>query len=191
MTPDYLNSLVTFVVGLLAFVVYWLSKRHEKKNAAAIIVMDIRHAEQVILSLLERGTIDRSGLKPILHENNWAKYNHLFASDFSYDDLAAPNRFFDSCVEIADARRRMNEVFFAAVNAKAELLQQRIIDIDEIETPEGQEKRQKLIGRFNKEAYAFDPQDPKNTVQQHLSLMGRPSNSPAFAKLKRTAGIGA
>ena len=83
--------------------------------------MDIRHAEQVVVSLLERGFIDRESLKPILHENNWVKYKHLFAADFSYDDFSAINRFFDSCVEIAEARKRMNEVFYSAITAKAAL----------------------------------------------------------------------
>lgn len=190
MSPEHLNSIVTFVVGLLALVVYWLTKRHEKKNAATIIVMDIRHAEQVVLSLLERNAVDRS-LKSILYENNWAKYKHLFASDFSYDDFAALNRFFDSCVEIAEAKRRMNEVFYAAVNAKAALLQEKILSIEDPDSPNGQEKRAALIAKFNSETYAFDPTDPKNTVILNLNLMGRPSNSMAFAKLKKAAGIGA
>jgi hypothetical protein len=189
MSPDYFNSIVTFVVGLLALVVYGLSKRHEKKSAATIIVMDIRHAEQVVLSLLERGSVDRN-LKPILHENNWAKYKHLFVSEFSYDDYAALNRFFDSCVEIAEAKRRMNEVIYSAVNAKGALLQQKILEISDIESLDGQESRAKLIAKFNAESYAFDPIDPKTTVLQNLSLMGRPSTSMAFIKLKKIAGIG-
>ena len=100
MDAKYLDSLVTFIVGLVALATYWLTKRHEKQNAAAIIIMDIRHAEQVVVSIIERGSIDRN-LKPILTENNWAKYKHLFASRFSYDDLASLNRFFDACVEIS------------------------------------------------------------------------------------------
>lgn len=189
MNPEYLNALATLVVGTAAFFVYWLSKRHEKRSAAAIIVMDIRHAEQVIVSLLERGSIDRWSLKPILHENNWVKYKHLFAADFSYDDFAALNRFFDSCVEIADARRRMDEVFYAAISAKGALLQEKLMGIEDIESPEGQEKKKNLIARFDSEAQVFDPGEPRNKVMQNLNLMGRPSYSAAFPKLKKYAEI--
>lgn len=188
MTPEYLNSFVTLVVGLLALLVYWLSKRHEKKSAAAIIVMDIRHAEQVVFALLEHGDVDRT-MKKILNENNWAKYKHLFASDFSYDDLSAINRFFDSCVEIAEVRRRMHEVFHSVLIAKAVLLQDQILKIDDLEAPEGQEKRAKLIERFNQESYIFNAQDPKQTVYRSLQVMGKPSNSVAFQRLRRVAGI--
>ena len=102
MSADIINSVVTGIVGLVAFVVYWLQKREIKRNAATIVVMDIRHAEQVVQSILEKGMVDRF-LKNILSENNWAKYKHLFASDLSSDDFAAFNRFFDSCVDISDA----------------------------------------------------------------------------------------
>ena len=84
----------------------------------------------------------------------------------------------------------MNEVFFAAVNAKAALLQEKVLALDDLDTPAGQEKRAKLIARFNTESTAFDPVDPKNTVLQNLQLMGKPSTSPAFAKLTAIAGMG-
>jgi len=108
MSPDIINSIVTFLVGFVAIGVYWLTKRAERRNAATIVVMDIRHAEQVVLSILEKGIVDKS-LKNILYENNWGKYKHLFATEFSYDDFAAFNRFFDACIEIAEARMRMGE----------------------------------------------------------------------------------
>ncbi len=186
MNPDYLNSVVTLVVGLFAFAVYQLGKRHERKAAATILMLDIRKAEQAVLFLLEKNVIDKN-MKPVLHENNWAKYKHLFASDFTTDDLSVLNRFFDSCLEIAEARRRMNEVFYAAVLAKAELVQQKLFEIEGLETPAGQANRTQVIERFNKESFAFDPDDPKNTIRQHLAIMGRPSEAPVFAKLARLA----
>lgn len=188
MDPEYVNATVTLVVGLVALLVYWMTKRSERKSAATIIVMDIRHAEQVILSLLERGVVDRS-LKPILQEDNWGKYKHLFASQFSYDDLDKLDRFFDSCVEIAEARRRMNEVFSASVNAKAALLQEKILAIENLELAKGQEEKTNLIAKFNNESYVFDPQEPKLTVLQNLQVMGRPSNAMVFEKLKKVAGM--
>ncbi len=188
MSPDIINSIVTFVVGLVAFGVYWLTKRAEKRNAATIVVMDIRHAEQVVLSILEKGMVDKS-LKNILSENNWGKYKHLFASKFSYDDFAAFNRFFEACVEIADARKRMGEVFYANLTAKASIAQQKILSIENLSTPEGQAKKQQIITEIDGETFAFEPQEPKNRIFQSLQLMGRLSNTVAFEKLKKIAGI--
>lgn len=188
MDLNIINSIVTFVVGLVALVVYGMTKRHEKKNAATIIVMDIRHAEQVVLSILEKGAIDIS-TKDVLLENNWSKYKHLFASDFSHDDFAVFNRFFNSCVEMSDARKRMREIFYSNLNEKARILQNKILNIKSPEDPEGQALRKKLIDEINIESYVFDPNEPKDRMLQNLRLMGRLSNTVAFEKLKRKAGI--
>ncbi|MDH4319824.1 MAG: hypothetical protein OEV64_15690 [Desulfobulbaceae bacterium] len=187
MDPGIINSIVTFVVGSVALVIYKLTKRSEKKNAATIVVMDIRHAEQVVLSILEKGIVDRT-LKNILSENNWAKYKHLFASEFSYDDFAAFNRFFDSCVEIADAKKRMNEVFYASLNAKTSIAQQKILDISDISSQEGQAEKKKIIEAINTEDFVFEPNEPKERILRSLQLMGRLSNTVAFEKLKKLAG---
>jgi hypothetical protein len=186
--PEIFNSLVTFIVGLVAFVVYWLKKREEKRNAATIIVMDIRHAEQVVLSILEKGKVDNY-LKNILSENNWAKYKHLFASCLSSDDFAAFNRFFDSCVEISDATRRMKEILYANISAKATIAQSKIFDIENLSSQEGQSKKQKIIDEINAEGFVFDPNDPKDRIFRSLQLMGRLSNTVAYEKLKKLGGI--
>lgn len=188
MDLNILNSIATIVVGFTAIIVYKITKHHEKKNAAIIIVMDIRHAEQVVLSILEKGAIDIS-TKDVLLENNWSKYKHLFASDFSHDDFAVFNRFFDSCVEMSDARKRMREIFYSNLNEKARILQNKILNIKNPEDPESQVLRKKLIDEINTESYVFDPNEPKNRMLQNLQLMGRLSTTVAFEKLKRKAGI--
>lgn len=184
---EYLNTTVTFLVGLVALVVYRLSKRTEKRNAAVIILMDIRHAEQVASSIRETMQVDRH-IKTILYENNWEKYKHLFASDFAYDDFVALNRFFDSCSEIAQARLRMQEVFYAAVKAKATIMQEKIFSSEDPEAPISPTKALKWIELINKDENFFDPEDPKRIVRKHLSLMGTPSTSLAFHQLRKTAG---
>ena len=188
MAPEMINSIVTFIVGLVALVVYWLTKRAEKRAAATIIVMDIRHAEQVVLSILEKGAVDRV-MKNILYENNWVKYKHLFASDFSQDDFSAFNRFFESCVEIAEARKRMVDVFYANINAKVDVMHQKIFEIENLLSVDGQAKKEEIIKKINLEEEFFDPDEPKRRILHNLQLMGRLSNTVAFEKLKKIAGI--
>ena len=141
-----------------------------------------------VSSRSEKGGVDKS-LKIILSENNWAKYKHLFASSLSSDDFAAFNRFFDACVDITDARRRMWEVFNANLTAKASFAQQKILSIKNLLSPEGQAERNQIIAEINGEVFVFDPQEPKDKIFQSLQLMGRLSNTVAFEKLKKIAGI--
>lgn len=185
---EFLNSIVTLLVGSIALIVYWLAKRNEKRNAATIIVMDIRHAESVVVSILEKGFVDKD-TKDVLSENNWNKYKHLFASDFSQDDFVAFNRFFESCAEMSDAREKIRATFYSSLIAKAEMMQHKILNIDNLESVEGQKKKQQVINTLNNESYVFDPSEPKDRLIRHLQLMGRLSNTVAFEKLKRKGGI--
>ena len=98
---------------------------------------------------------------------------------------------FDSCVEIADAKKRMNEVFYASLNAKTSIAQQKILDIQNISSPEGQQEKQKIIAAINAEEFVFEPNEPKERVFRSLQLMGRLSNTVAFEKLKKIGGINA
>ena len=183
-----ISSTLTPLIGLVALLVYWLSKRHEKKSAAAIIVMDIRNAEQVVQSIKDRNLIDRS-MKAILYENNWAKYKHLFANNLSYDDFLLLNKFFDSCEEISDARRRMKDIFYASANRKASLMQEKIFAIPNILSEEGQKERNNVVNWINNETIEFTPLDPIQRVRQNVDLMGTLTNTMVFQKLKKYAGI--
>lgn len=186
MDLDLVNSFVTLFVGGIALIVYWLSKRHEKKSAATIVIMDIRHAESVVLSILEKGYVDIA-TKDVLLENNWSKYKHLFAADFSQDDYAAFNRFFDSCVEMSDARKRLREVFYSSLITKSEILQSYLFSLED--NDDYTQNREALINRVNGESYVFDPSEPKDRMIKNLQLMGRLSSTVAFDKLKKKAGI--
>lgn len=185
---ELINGGITLVAGGFAYMVYYLKKSSEKRNAAIIVLMDIRHAEQIVQSILEKGAVDIN-LKNILLENNWGKYKHLFASDFSYDDFAAFNRYFDSCVEISDARQRIMEVFLANLTAKASVAQQKLLDISNGDTPGGREKREAEIKKINAESFTFAPDEPTVKIFQSVQLMGRLSNTVAFEKLRRLAKL--
>jgi hypothetical protein len=188
MDISLINSAVTLVVGSVALIVYKLSKKHEMASAANIIVMDIRHAEGVVQSILEKGTVDIS-TKDVLSENNWSKYKHLFARRFSQDDFSSFNRFFDSCVEMSDARGRIREIFYTGLNTKARIMQEKIYEVSNLNTPESQEKINIIVQDLNFGSVVFDPDEPKDRMMKNLQMMGKLSNTTAFEKLKQISGI--
>ncbi|MCC4781656.1 hypothetical protein [Vibrio lentus] len=187
---EYLNSIVTLIVGLSAYYVYYASKKHAKESAANIIIMDIRHAEQIVQNILEKGFVD-IWTREVLLENNWSKYKHLFVKDFGQDDFASFNRFFDSCVEMSDARMRIRDTFYISLNAKAEILQQKLADVEDPMSPAGVEKRNLILSQINQENLLFEPVEPRDRMMRNLQMMGKLSNTIAFEKLKVKAGINA
>ncbi|HBB9946878.1 hypothetical protein JHS95_06725 [Vibrio parahaemolyticus] len=181
-----LNVVVTFLAGVTALVVYLLSKRHERKSAATILLMDIRNAENVVLSIKDKG-LDL-WTKEILTDNNWNKLKPLFVGEFSNDEITAFNRFFDSCSEMKDARSRMRDLFYATLTSKAQVYQQKLYDIDDLNSPNGMQKQQELFQNINRDFGVFDADEPKQRFLKNLELMGILSNTTGFLKLKKYAG---
>lgn len=181
----FLNVIVTLVAGLVALVVYILAKRSEKQSAATILLMDIRNAENIVVGILDKG-LDY-WTKEVLVENNWNKYKHLFVGSFSNDEILAFNRFFDSCDEMSDARKRMRNLFYVTLETRAELMQQKIFEIDNLLSSEGQNKKATLVNMINTEPEMYHPSEPKDRFMKNLQLMGVLSNSTGFKKLKKFA----
>lgn len=184
---DLFSGGVTFVVGLFAFLVYWLQKRAEKRSAAIVLIMDIRHTEQVISSVLERNTFDIWMGNPV-GLVNWEKSKHLFASDLSSDEFSAFNRFFLAAGEISQAREDMRRVFMAGLEAKAAAVQERLCALN-CESTNYDDDRKVIIETSSRENYMFDPDEPKNRLVRSLQSMGRLSNNHGFIKLKRIADM--
>lgn len=177
-------NILIVLVGLVALVIYGLTKRAERRDAANILTMDIVRAEEIVLLVRERNMLDKAQ-KRILTENNWTKYRHLFLSKFSYLEVVSFNRFFDACIEIDEAKRRLDVIFDAGLIAKASIVQEKIFAIQDSSTPIGQAERNKIITQIDDEQHMFLPLEPRDIMIRNISSMSNLSNTPAFEKLQR------
>lgn len=184
---DLFTSAVTVVVGLVALVVYGLQKRAEKRSAAIVLIMDVRHTEQVITSVLERNTFDIWMGDPV-GLVNWDKAKHLFTSDLSSDEFAAFNRFFLAAGEISKAREDMRKIFMSGLEAKAAAVQSQLCALDSSDE-DYDKRRQVIIETSSKESHLFDPDEPKARLVRNLQSMGRLTSNLGFIKLKKIAGM--
>jgi hypothetical protein len=184
---QWISGLVTFVVGFIALLVYLLQRRSEKRSAAILLVMDIRHVERVITEVLQRNSFDRF-MGKVQGASNWESHKHLFASVLSTDDLVAFNKFFLACSEISEARADMRSIFMANLTAKASLAQERLCKLDP-DSPNFQSERAVVIDLVSHEKWFFDPDDPKDRIVKSIQVMGRLTQTNGFNKLKKIAGM--
>ncbi|WP_159245026.1 hypothetical protein [Pseudomonas koreensis] len=184
---QWINGLVTLVVGLVALLVYVLQRKSEKKSAAILLVMDIRHVERVITEVLQRNSFDRF-MGKVQGASNWETHKHLFASLLSTDDLVSFNKFFLACSEISEARSDMRAIFMSGLTAKSTLIQERLCSLNPREE-DYQSKRNDIISLFSQEAWTFDPDDPKERIVKSIQVMGRLTHTEGFRKLKKIAGM--
>ena len=87
MIVEYLNSVVTLIVGAVAIYVYKKQKLDTKRDAANSILLEIQHAERSIdkvRDFIKKDSLDVDVI--ILQADSWIKNKHLFSRDFDKDE---------------------------------------------------------------------------------------------------------
>lgn len=95
------------VVGLSAFVIYCAQRRTIVYSAGTMIVGQVKLIEQNIQSLKgdnQLGNIAVYHSKPIIKENMWEQYKHLFAKRLTGAEYELVQHFFDHAEQLERAR---------------------------------------------------------------------------------------
>ena len=82
---NLLSTLATILAAFVAFLVYRNQKADAKKDAAKIILQEIRRAEDIINDYKEHGQYKFT--KRIIATNSWAKNVNHFVGDLDQDEL--------------------------------------------------------------------------------------------------------
>jgi len=82
---NFFLAFVTLLVGGIAIMLYLVQKINKKRDAARIIVQEIRRAEDIISDYKETGSYQFA--KKIIATNSWAENIHLFVGDLDNDEL--------------------------------------------------------------------------------------------------------
>lgn len=88
MIINFLNNnlgFVTFIAGITVYIVYINQKRDKKRDAARIILQEIRRAEDIISDYIEHGQYKFT--KKIIATNSWATNVHHFVGNLTHDEL--------------------------------------------------------------------------------------------------------
>jgi len=192
---NYLPSLTTIIVGSIAIFLYLKQKNDFKRDAANIILMEIRDAENKI-NIIKSGkmvTVEEI----LLPTNNWVKYNYLFISDLDRDELDLINNFYNQCVLIDKSLSQLS--LTKQLEQKSSYIHQKIVQIA-WEKSQLQDDNQKIQDIFNKEKnkflnliqndkYAFIATVPQESIITASNNINSITTSSAGIKLKNIAKI--
>lgn len=93
-----ISPLVTVVVGCFAFGVYFKQKGDDKRAAANMILLEIRHIEKSVKEV--KNALKNDNLNTVeddvIREDVWSKYSHIFSKDFDNDEWEAVSNFFQN-----------------------------------------------------------------------------------------------
>lgn len=115
------------LVGLSAFAVYGFQKRSELYAAGTLIVGQIHLVEQRVSVLKNEHQLNNIAIynaRPIINENMWEKYKHLFANRMTSAEYELVQHFFDYAEQLERARLDIISTMYNAWRDKSSVEQQ-------------------------------------------------------------------
>jgi hypothetical protein len=201
---NFLQTLVTFAVGLVAWYVYTRQRNDTKRAAANSIFLEIQHVEQCISKVKEavrRGTLQNLDFN-VLREDSWSKYSHLFSSDFDKEEWETITDFYTSARLLDESIFQTNRSIEEDI-AQIRVNKQRILaDITKDTLDHASADSEATLDQFNKKVEVFDklymsrqddfaytPVKYLNDAKKCLEDLGRISITTIGTKFKKIIGI--
>jgi c-di-AMP phosphodiesterase-like protein len=183
------TAIATFIVGLFAIGLYIKQQEDQKRDAANIILMEIRYAEKMIEKFTASAVIMDLQNK-IIPINNWYKYNYLFTQELDTDEINQLNNFYNQCLLIDKSIEQLS--IGKQLEEKANIIQKALVDL--AKESDGDKNlyevnKTKLLNIVNNEAYTFSPSAPQNTISAAVGNIGTITTSTTGAKLKKIAKL--
>ena len=100
-------DLLLCVVGLSTLAVYFFRKRDELYSAGTLITGQIMLVEKCVAVLkddYQLGNIAVYHSKPVIKENMWERYKHLFVKKLTAAEYEMVQQFFDHAEQLERAR---------------------------------------------------------------------------------------
>jgi len=182
-------AVITVLVGFIAYLLYRKQKKDYKRDAASIVLMEIRNAERVIERMKSQGVQISSSVEEILPTNHWVKYNYLFMKSLDKDELDLVNNFYNKCSVIDKALSQMSTS--RQLEQKGGYIHQAIVQIakEAISEADLQNKKKIFLAIIQKEGWSFRPNAPIDTIVKTLNSLDKITTSTAGSKLKRIAKL--
>jgi len=180
------NSLVTILVGSFAIGLYLKNKRDNKREAAAVILMEIRQAEKSLESM-KSYPLNLDSYTRILPSNNWLTYCHLFTSNLDADELDLIHNFYNDCSEIDRAASEL--AISHQTKSKNNSIQHILAEIaKDSKTREAFEERKNcFLPLINSDITTLVSHVHTQVIQKCLNKLRYITTSTAGAKLKKIA----
>ncbi len=188
-----LSSIILLFTGLFVFIIYRMQKYGEKRDAAIIVINEIRNAEQAIVNIKNTKRIGE--LSIILPNNSWKNKKHLFVKDLDLDEYNLVNEFYNKCDMAEGYRILYYKILNESVIAKSNEMQVALIRLmEEIlknseAAHEYEVKKEKLVKMANAETWLFEPNRPVSNLIEYIDNIIMVTTSSAGLKIKKIGHI--
>ena len=177
-------------VGVAVFL-FRLKTLHYKRDAARVLLMEIRSAEKTINEIKNSSSVlIDSSIMPV---SSWHKFQHLFVSDLDTDELNSLNDFYNFCTLIQSQIILRQNQHSLMLEEKVKLTQAEILRLSvQYSSDESEFNKQKMLildKTFFPNNTWFEPQAPTQRALRYVQNVNLISTSTCGSKLKRIAKI--
>lgn len=204
---NFFQTIMTLIVGLLAFLLYRKQQNDRKKAAANALYLEIQNIESNITKVRE--ALSRESLAgldiTLVRTNEWLKSSHLFSEDFDNDEWQSVSDFYhhaqliDNAIDESSkaflddvANIRRNKQKFFAVLAK-EALDSNATDRSVDKILESLRVVQNIFDKFymnNQSDLSYTPVKYQSDASRSIQEMNKISITTIGTKLKRIKSHG-
>lgn len=206
----YVQTFITLIVGLLAWIIYQTQKKEHKKDAANAILLEIQSGEDAIKKV--RDAVHKEHLDidvSVLPSESWSTYKHMFVRDFDKDEWDMISDFYNKS-PLIDAAIKYNKTAFASDVEQIRTNKQRVLatyaeeavrevtfnkENEEVDTKQIEETYKAKAGAFDRlymdqqRDFQYKPLKPINDVKLYLTDFPKLTTSTVGTKLKSLAGL--
>ncbi len=188
-------GLATIITGAVAILVYFKQKKDFKVQAARVLLMEIRTAEERIAQIKDKIQNNFTNDFPsVFPTKNWKTYSHLFISDFDQDEIKAISSFYDYGDLIEEFAKRNNDFFWVTTEERARVVQQKLADIvfkakEPATSPVDISTRKQTLNEFTNDPYSYTPQKTLEAIKSYTEKVGTITTTSAGIKLKKIAKL--
>lgn len=195
---DFINSnffiaVVTSVVGSIALFLYLKQKSDEKMQAARVLLIEIRSAEERITqikNMMSGG--DKDDFPMVFTTSSWKKYSHLFISDFDQDELKLINNFYDYGELLEEFCKRDNNFFWIRTEERARVVENfsatLILSNEKDKSKEGEDISKEIIEKIsNHNLGGYAPQKTILKIKTYADKISYITITSVGEKLKKLA----
>lgn len=202
LNSTFLQTLVTFVVGLVAFVIYFLQKLDKKRTAALMLLLEIQQVEGAAQSAREyirQGDLESIDTR-LLQSDTWDQNKHLFTKLFDKDEWDVVTRFYNTARLLDSTILHSHAGFNAEVEQIRANRQLQFAEITRVAAQQIADGKNKIIVmkefqdkiKFFDELYMiqqnqlrYRPQKLADDAQRYLSELTTISTTSVGQKLKK------
>lgn len=186
---NFFIAFVTVLVGSFAIYLYIKQKKDQKRDAANIIISEIRNAENTIAQIKNSGGISFS--TRILPSSSWNEYSFLFVNQLDRDEMDTINNFYNQCTLLDKALEQADSIP-DQLKSKGDYVQQILVKMasESENVSKYEENRKKFFEIMAKENTTVQPVAFVEVLKGRLSTMNTIITSTTIGdKLKKIAKI--